>query len=147
MAGPAMKAPGVGVALLVHKGSQVLLVHRINAHGAGTWSPPGGHLEFGETFEECAVRETLEETGVQVSNLRYLALTNDFFESEGRHYVTIWMQADYFSGELHGQQDELSELDWFDEDALPSPQFLPLRNLLSGKNRYPWHDVPSAGCF
>lgn len=131
-----MKYPAVGVAMMVHKGEQVLLVKRINSHGAGTWSTPGGHLEYGETFEECAVRETLEETGVSVCNVRYRAVTNDLFALEGKHYITIWMEADYSDGEPTPQEDECETAGWFDLLALPEPLFLPLSNLLSGENRY-----------
>ena len=44
----------VGVAVLVRRGEQVLLTHRKGSHGAGTWAPPGGHLDMGESFEDCA---------------------------------------------------------------------------------------------
>lgn len=54
---------------------------------------PGGHLEFGESFENCATREILEETGLTVQNARFLTATNDVMEDEGKHYVTIFMGA------------------------------------------------------
>lgn len=54
---------------------------------------PGGHLEFGESFENCATREVLEETGLTVQNVRFLTATNDVMEDEGKHYVTIFMGA------------------------------------------------------
>jgi ADP-ribose pyrophosphatase YjhB (NUDIX family) len=52
---------------------------------------PGGHLEHGESWEECARREILEETGLVVRDVRFLTATNDVFAAEGKHYVTIFM--------------------------------------------------------
>jgi len=49
--------PKVGVAIIVTRGDKVLLMKRMGPHGHGTWSTPGGHLEFGESPEECAARE------------------------------------------------------------------------------------------
>ena len=60
---------------------------------SGTLALPGGHLEFGESFENCAVREVLEETGLTIQNVRFLTATNDVMEEEGKHYVTIFMGA------------------------------------------------------
>jgi ADP-ribose pyrophosphatase YjhB (NUDIX family) len=51
---------------------------------------PGGHLEYGETFAETAAREVLEETGLEVGNIKFLTATNDVF-GEGKHYVTIFV--------------------------------------------------------
>ncbi|RLC15632.1 MAG: DNA mismatch repair protein MutT, partial [Deltaproteobacteria bacterium] len=54
--------PLIGVAAIVIKDKKVLLGKRKNAHGAGTWAFPGGHLEYKESIEECAKREVFEET-------------------------------------------------------------------------------------
>ncbi len=43
------KRPKVGLGVLIFKDGKVLLGKRKGAHGEGTWCPPGGHLEFGET--------------------------------------------------------------------------------------------------
>ncbi|KAI2915344.1 hypothetical protein CBS147343_3044 [Aspergillus niger] len=58
---------GVGVFVINHKG-QLVLGQRKSSHGAGTWALPGGHLEFNESFEDCAAREVLEETGLNMKD-------------------------------------------------------------------------------
>lgn len=128
-----MSAPRVGVGCIVRRDDDVLLVRRHGAHGEGTWSSPGGNLEFGEDPVVCAAREAAEETGVTVGTPRFVGVTNDVFEAEGEHYVTLWFEADYATGEPTVRaHDELTEVAWFDEDGLPEPLFLPLRNRLDG---------------
>lgn len=56
----------------------------------GTMQCPGGHLEYGESFAETAAREVLEETGLEVGDIKFLTATNDVF-GEGKHYVTIFV--------------------------------------------------------
>ena len=136
--------PRVGVGVIVTKGERVLMIKRQGAHGQGTWSMPGGHLEYGESPEACAARETLEETGVEIANLRALGFTNDLFEESGRHYITLWMRAEYASGEATvAAPDEASEVAWVAWDALPEPLFLPLRNLIRGESYPPGIELSS----
>ncbi len=116
----------VGVACFVWKDGQILMQQRYGAHGEGTWSVPGGHLEFGEGLEDCASREVLEETGVQINNVRFLALTNDIFQEKGKHYISIWMEADWFSGEPQiTEPDKCKNVNWQSISKLPSPLFEP----------------------
>jgi len=125
--------PRIGIGIVITKGNSVLLLRRRNVHGSGTWSTPGGHLEYGETPEECAVREAHEETSVTVESVEFRGVTNDVFEVEGKHYVTIWFLAKRWSGEaVVAAEDEMSEIGWFGWDDLPTPLFLPFRNLLAG---------------
>ncbi|KAH7314226.1 NUDIX hydrolase domain-like protein [Rhexocercosporidium sp. MPI-PUGE-AT-0058] len=87
---------GVGVFILQTTSESAsnpffLIGKRIGSHGSGTYALPGGHLEFGETPEQCATREVLEETGLKVSNIRFLTATNDVMEKDGKHYVTLFV--------------------------------------------------------
>ena len=77
---------GLGVLIFNHK-NEILLGKRINSHGDSTWGPPGGHLEFGESFEDCAIREVLEETGLKIHSPKFLAITNDIFHNEQKNYL------------------------------------------------------------
>ena len=87
---PAAPNPRVGVAAIVkNRAGQFVVGRRKGAHGAGKWQFPGGHLDFGESPEECAVRETLEETGLVVTPLGILSVTNDVFAAENKHYITF----------------------------------------------------------
>lgn len=58
---------------------------------SGTWAHPGGHLEFGESFEDCARREILEETGLSVSEIKFLTAVNTVMVEENKHYVTVFV--------------------------------------------------------
>ncbi|KAL9615890.1 MAG: hypothetical protein Q9160_009176 [Pyrenula sp. 1 TL-2023] len=73
------------------KKPRFLIGKRVGSHGAGTYALPGGHLEFGETPETCAIREVLEETGLKVSKPRFLTATNDYMPAEDKHYVTLFI--------------------------------------------------------
>ncbi|KAL1863247.1 hypothetical protein Plec18170_000079 [Paecilomyces lecythidis] len=81
---------GVGV-FVINKDGKFVLGIRKGSTGSGTWAVPGGHLEFGETFEECAAREILEETGLALEDLRFLTATNNVMKAENKHYITIFM--------------------------------------------------------
>jgi len=136
------KNPNVGVGVLVYRGKdplyirqgrdELLMVKRHKVHGSETWSTPGGYLEFGESFDDCAIREVKEETGISVARPKFCAVTNDVFPAEGKHFVTIWMRAWYVLGEVNvGSPDEIAECRWYDVKNLPEPLFLPLKNLFS----------------
>lgn len=58
--------PILAASAAVFRGSEVLLVKRGQKLGQGLWSLPGGKVEFGETAEEAARREVLEETGLDI---------------------------------------------------------------------------------
>ncbi len=129
--------PLVGVSVLIRNGDRILLEKRDKDPGRGAWKAPGGHLEFGENPEETATREVEEEVGVKMSNLKFRVITNDVFEDGSRHYITIWMEANYESGEPKVKAPyEESEIGWFTWDSLPQPLYLPIRHLLEGKT-YP----------
>lgn len=121
----------VGVGVIVKKEGRVLMQKRKGAHGEGSWSFPGGHLEFNEGIEECAKREVEEETGIKIKNLRLGPYTNDVFEKEGRHYITLFVLAEYDSGEISIKEtDKTEEIEWFDIEEIPRELFLPIENLL-----------------
>ncbi|MFV2009380.1 MULTISPECIES: nucleotide triphosphate diphosphatase NUDT15 [unclassified Micromonospora] len=125
-----MQQPRVGVAAFVLSEGRFLMGFRKGAHGAGTWSLPGGHLEHGESFEQTARREVEEETGVEITNVRFGAVTNDVFDA-ARHYVTIWMISDHLRGSPQVREpDKFVDLRWTAPPTMPDPLFLPMRNLL-----------------
>lgn len=119
-----MNEPRVGIGVFIFKDGKFLVGHRQGSHGADTWALPGGHLEFGESFEDCAKRETLEENGLEIENIRFGAVTNDIFEKENKHYITIWMVSDWKSGEPKILEPEkCQEWRWVDFDSVPEPWF------------------------
>jgi len=94
------KKPKEGVGVIIIKDNKVLFGKRKGSHGEGSWCFPGEHLEFNESLENCTKRETLEETGIKIKNIRFETITNDIFKEEGNHYITIFMLCEYDSGEV-----------------------------------------------
>lgn len=123
--------PRVGLGVIVRKDGKVLMGKRKNAHGEGTWCFPGGHLEFGESWEECARREVREEVGVEVRELSLAHVTNDIFSEEDKHYITLFLVGDWVSGEVMlCEPDKNEQWGWFPWEALPQPLFIPVCHLL-----------------
>ncbi len=131
------KIPHVGVGCIVVRDGKLLLVR----NQRGFWSTPGGHLDFGETPEDCAAREAFEETGIRVTNVEFVAITNDVIADIGKHYLTVWMRgdADGTSAEI-GDVAEIQELGWFSPQELPDHLHLYFRNLLEG---HCWPKAPA----
>jgi 8-oxo-dGTP diphosphatase len=127
------------VAVIVRRNHTVLLGRRIgHTHGAGHWQFPGGHLDAFETVEACAAREVREETGLEATAFQRGPFTNDIFEPEHRHYVTLFVVADAPSGEPVGcEPEKCAEWRWYAWDALPTPLFLPIQHLLAQGYRPP----------
>ncbi len=126
-----LNGPVVGVAVIVAKSGRVLVGKRKSSHGTGTWQFPGGHLEFGESIDACAHREVSEETGITITNLRMGPFTNDIFEMEAKHYVTLFVLADHKAGVPQVLEPEKCDTwKWVIWGEFPSPRFLPIENLL-----------------
>ena len=128
------KIPRIGVGVFVFKNHKFLMGRRKNSHGDGSWSVPGGHLEFGEKIEQTAKREMFEETGVRISNIKIAGITNDIFEKENKHFVTIWVTSDWVSGKGRVKESEkFIGIGWHDFKSLPKPLFLPWKQLFKSE--------------
>ncbi|MDO8742591.1 MAG: NUDIX domain-containing protein [bacterium] len=111
--------PMVGVGVMILKDGKVLLAKRKGSHGAGEYGFPGGHLENLESFEDCAIRETREECGLEIKNIRFLYLTN-VKKYAPKHYVHIGLVADWAGGEpVVLEPEKAEEWKWFDLDNVP----------------------------
>jgi len=131
------KKPGVGFGLMLLKDGKVLLGQRhgdlekadSELHGAGTWTMPGGKLEFGESFEDGVKRELMEETGMKLDKVKLICVNNDVVEDA--HFITIGLFSEFFVGEPQVMEpDEITEWAWFDLGALPSPLYFPSERVL-----------------
>jgi 8-oxo-dGTP diphosphatase len=122
--------PHVGVATVIEDyDGRVLLMKRKGAHGEGTWGFPGGKLNKFESFEDCAIRETKEETGLNIINLESEYFTNDIFVEDDLHYITIFIKCDAETYDAKIMEPEkCTEIGWFRWDKLPEKLFLPVKN-------------------
>ncbi len=136
---------GIGFGVMILKDRKVLLGQRhfdsVKAgsalHGEGTWTMPGGKLHFGESFEEGACREVMEEIGVKIEpqDLKVISLTNDIVPDA--HFVTAGMLCEIKEGKSIKtdqplsceprvmEPDEITKWEWFDLNRLPKPLFKP----------------------
>ena len=103
-AAPASPVPVATVGVVCLRDDQVLLIKRGNPPRQGQWSLPGGRLEWGETTKVAALRELLEETGVEAELLGLVDVLDGLFTARTTgettlHYVMIDYAARWISGE------------------------------------------------
>lgn len=97
--------------VLIKKGDAILLAH----HGhspSGRFSPLAGFLEAGESIEDAIHREVMEEVGLKVNNISYFGSQSWPFP----HSLMIAFTADYVSGEICVDGQEIKEARWFGPD-------------------------------
>lgn len=105
---------------------------RLGSHGAGTWSIPGGHQEFGESFEQTSHREVMEETGLALRDVSLAGVTNDYHEDWSTHHVTLWMVGSCPQGEpIVLEPHKFVDHGWYGFENLPAPLFFPWQQLMS----------------
>lgn len=125
----------------IEKEGKYLMLHRVKKHhdiNAGKWIGVGGHVENGETPEECLLREVKEETGLTLTAYRLRGLVT-FLSDVCEPELMCVFTADAFDGELI-ECDE-GELAWVDKsDVLALPTWegdrVFLERLLSGDERF-----------
>ena len=90
------------------------------------WVLPGGRLEYGETFEECAVREIKEETGLDVEVERFLFLSEAIAPDRSRHIVNVYLKAKEVGGTMKvGNEPVLAGVDYISIDELEKVTLFP----------------------
>ncbi|MPN45450.1 hypothetical protein SDC9_193017 [bioreactor metagenome] len=73
----------------------------------------------------------MEETGIKIKNISLITITNDIYKKENKHYLTIFMSADYKSGEVTlTEPDVFEKWQWFEWDKLPKPLMAPILELI-----------------
>jgi 8-oxo-dGTP diphosphatase len=136
-ASPGLGVPKVGVGvLLVDAHGRILLTLRKRAPEAGCWSIVGGKLDFLESLEHCAIREALEEVGVEIAIDRLLCVTDHLLPGESQHWVSPAYLARMLAGEARNcEPDKTHEVRWFPPDALPSNLTITARNAITAYHR------------
>ncbi len=103
--------PAPAVSLLIVHGDQVLLGKRGGEPGKGKWGTPSGYVEYEEDFLTTAIRETREETGLEVELESILNVTSSFVSSQ-YHFLAVYLLARVVGGELVAG-DDMEEVAWF----------------------------------
>ena len=104
-------------AVIVHivKDGRILLHYKKRGHGAGFWNGVGGKIEPGETPEQCAIRESIEEMNANVKNLQKIGELKFYDVTDEDWMVHV------FRAEIDGepQESEESKPEWFSMDEIP----------------------------
>ncbi|MBS1990254.1 MAG: NUDIX hydrolase [Cyanobacteria bacterium SZAS LIN-3] len=110
---PAQTIPTTRVSVIVVSPDKKILLVRHRKGNRQYWVLPGGRLEYGETFHECAVREMREETGLDVEVDDFVYLSEAIAPDRSRHIVNIYLTAHVVGGVLQvGDEPVLAGVDY-----------------------------------
>lgn len=112
---------GTAVIVLNPEKTHVLLGKRINGYKAGTYGAPGGRLELDELVEECAKRETLEETGITATEVTYIGIIRERREQEANFIHFVYLCNEFEGTPTCAEPDKCAGWDWHPLEKLPTP--------------------------
>lgn len=126
----------------IEKNGKYLMLHRVkkkNDINHDKWIGVGGHGEYGETPEECLLREVREETGLMLTSYRFRALIT-FVSDRCEPEMMCLFTADGFEGELTDKCNE-GDLEWVEKEKVPAlptweGDYLFLEPLLKDEKRF-----------
>lgn len=119
---PGIDFPGVGTGLAILRDGKLLLYRRTLPPEAGHWNIVGGKVDHMEHSAEACRREAEEETGLTIGDLDFLTLSEQVFETDRHHWVSVIYRTEDIEGEARvTEPDKLPEFGWFPLDDLPAP--------------------------
>lgn len=122
MGRPGIDFPGFGCGLAIMRDGKLLLCKRLKAPEAGHWNIVGGKVDHMERSELAARREAEEESGLSIRSTRFLCLSEQLIEADRQHWISMIYVTDDIAGEPQlTEPDKLSDIGWYDLDALPQP--------------------------
>lgn len=128
---------GVGVgAFIINEKNQLLLQKRAVPAEKDHWCIPGGRLEMFETLENAVIRETKEETDLDIEVEKMIGVCDHIIKEEGVHWVATSFLCKIKSGiPKIMEPDKASDLRWFDLDKLPEKLTITTKKALSDYNK------------
>lgn len=113
----------------------VLVGERLGSHMKNTYAFPGGKMEIGESPEQTCSRECFEEINIPIPSERFIykTFTNDYFENEKKHFITLFYECKLYDDELlilkNNEPDKCKYWMFVPFNDIPQPHFLPIINL------------------
>lgn len=128
---------GVGVgAFIINEKNQLLLQKRAVPAEKDHWCIPGGRLEMFETLENAVIRETKEETDLDIEVEKMIGVCDHIIKEEGAHWVATSFLCKIKSGVPKIMEpDKASDLRWFDLDKLPEKLTITTKKALRDYNK------------
>ena len=119
---PGTDFPGVGTGLAILLDGKLLLYRRTRPPEAGHWNIVGGKVDHMEHSMQAARREAEEESGLKIGRLDFLTISEQIFDEDRHHWISIIYRTEDITGEASVMEPEkLPEYGWFALDELPEP--------------------------
>ena len=119
---PGIDFPGVGTGLAILRDGKLLLYRRTRPPEAGHWNIVGGKVDHMEHSADACRREAQEETGLRIGDVNLLTLSEQVFDADRHHWVSVIYRTEDIFGEARVTEPEkLPEFGWFPLDDLPAP--------------------------
>ncbi|MDD3647526.1 MAG: NUDIX domain-containing protein [Candidatus Dojkabacteria bacterium] len=143
-----VKKMGFGFGAMILRSGKVLLGLRNEdrrrasslLHGEGSWTMPGGKVDFGESYIEAVKREVREETSLKVNSAKLISINNTV--GRNAHFLTLGFKITSFSGSLKVMEpEEIIEWKWFDLKKLPQNLYVPSRIIIEKYGKRKLFDI------